>query len=152
MISCIDHIEVNTEDLEKSIAFYTDILGFTLTRRVRYEGSSGRQIAYVALGDQMLELLGPVQRRPDQGDPADGGRIGVRLFALRVDAMERTVDYLRSRGVEISSEPRPGGSFSGLRAEIRDPNGISIELREWQGDGPSNAAWQPQGPGVTRIA
>jgi hypothetical protein len=121
---------------------------------VRYgSGENARDIVYVALGDLMLELLGPVTRRPDQGDPADGGRVGVRLFALRVDDMARTLEDLRRKGVTATWGPNPGGSFHGLRAEIKDPNGISIELREWRDqDTPWNQTWQPARPGTTRIA
>lgn len=154
MIQQIDHIEVVTEDLEKSIEFYTHVLGFKLARRISYGSEeNARQIAYVTLGNVALELQGPVKRRPDQGDPADSGRVGVRLVALRVDDMMKTLEYLKSKGIEASSGPNPGGSFYGLRAEIKDPNGIAIELREWQeNDSLSSPHWQPTRPGIIKIA
>lgn len=153
MIQAIDHVEITCEDLEKTLEFYTNVLGFKLTRWARYEttGYAGN-IVCITLGDFMIELLGPTQRSPGQGDPADPDRVGVKMIALRVDDMAVTIDELRRQGVEVTWGPHPGGSFKGLRAEIKDPNGLSIELREWQGgDDPTKAEWEPTRPGVAKI-
>ena len=51
-----------------------------------------------------------------------------RTIALEVDDMQQTAD-LRTKGVEIVQGPRVRETYS--RAEIRDPNGHRIELRQW---------------------
>jgi glyoxylase I family protein len=51
------------------------------------------------------------------------------MIALEVEDMDRTIEYLRGKGVEISWGPVTLGNSK--RAEIRDPNGLSIELRQW---------------------
>ena len=44
--------------------------------------------------------------------------------------MEKAVDYLRGKGIAIALEPADlGDSF---RGEIRDPDGLIIELRQWK--------------------
>jgi hypothetical protein len=48
---------------------------------------------------------------------------------LEVDDMEKTADYLRTKGVDIVRGPRVRETYS--RAEICDPNGYHIELRQW---------------------
>ena len=79
--------------------------------------------------------------------------MGVKLMALRVRDMEGTLAKLREKGVETTWGPNQGGSFNGIRAEIKDPHGNSIELREWlDGDGPDNMDWQPTRPGVERVS
>jgi hypothetical protein len=43
--------------------------------------------------------------------------------------MENALDYLKTKGIECSWGPRVRERYA--RAEIRDPNGHSIELRQW---------------------
>ena len=54
---------------------------------------------------------------------------GYRMIALEVDDMQKTADYLRTKGVDIVWGPRVRETYS--RAEICDPNGYHIELRQW---------------------
>src|SRR5260370_22697351 len=49
--------------------------------------------------------------------------------SLEVDDMQKTADYLRTKGVDIVWGPRVRETYS--RAEICDPNGYHIELRQW---------------------
>jgi predicted enzyme related to lactoylglutathione lyase len=51
------------------------------------------------------------------------------MIALEVDDMQRTADYLKTKGVEIVWGPRVRETYS--RAEICDPHGYRIELRQW---------------------
>ena len=82
----------------------------------------------------------------------DQTKMGMRMFALRVDDMAKTVEYLESKGVEFFQAPRETAVFEGLRAEILDPDGIRIELREWKaGDSFYNDDWQPNKPNVTKL-
>jgi hypothetical protein len=48
---------------------------------------------------------------------------------LEVDDMQKAADYLRTKGVDIVWGPRVRETYS--RAEICDPNGFHIELRQW---------------------
>ena len=67
--------------------------------------------------------------------------------------MAATIADLESKGVEISRPPTQQTAYDGLRAEIKDPNGISIELREWQnGDSIDNFDWTPSDPATTVIS
>jgi len=52
------------------------------------------------------------------------------MMAIEVENMDEAVGYLKERGVEISLGPvtLPDGS---KRGEIRDPDGLGIELRQW---------------------
>ncbi len=96
----------------------------------------------------MIELFQADPERAAHG--IDPQRMGVNTFALRVDDMAATIAELTSQGVTVSREPRPGSAFVGLRAEVLDPNGLSIELREWQqGDSATKAGWEPSSPAVT---
>ena len=148
----IDHIEIWARDLEESVAFYTETLGFRQGRWTvaKRPGGAEHHQACVILGDMMIELI---LATPERAAADEGSRgVGVKAFALTVDDMAETAARLRERGVQFVQEPKPGGSFYGWRAEILDPNGIGIELREWVDDSIHNPDWAPADEAVTRLA
>ncbi len=51
------------------------------------------------------------------------------MIALEVDDMQQTADYLKEKGVDIVWGPVVRPTYA--RAEICDPNGYHIELRQW---------------------
>jgi glyoxylase I family protein len=130
MFKRIDHVEIVTDQLDRTEQFYTDVLGFTVKARDRIERSSlgvPIDLVYLDLGGTTVELI-----RYDGAavDPApQTEHLGYRMIALEVDDMQKTVDYLSTRGVDIVWGPRVRETYS--RAEICDPNGYRIELRQW---------------------
>ena len=148
----IDHVEVWAKDLQESVAFYTQVLGFQHLRTTAAQrpGGGAHEQACVTLGGMMVELIAaPPERRAEQ---VDAGSMGVKAFALTVDDMAATAATLKDQGVRFVQEPKPGSSFNGWRAEILDPNGIGIELREWIDDSIHNPDWTPNSSTVTRTA
>ena len=132
MFKRIDHVEIVTGDLERSVQFYTDVLGFKVRARDRIDRSSlgvSLDLAYLDLGGTSIELIkygGPVAPAPTQE------HLGYRMMALEVADMQSTIAYLNEKGVPITWGPRVReGEYS--RAEIRDLDGHSIELRHWFG-------------------
>ena len=152
MIVAMDHVEVITRDVNKTVDFYTNVLGFEMWRyTVSERENRAYPIACVRMGDMVIEILKAVPEVID--GPVDQRSVGLRMFALKVDDMAKTIEELEAQGVEISRPPISPGVYEGLRAEIKDPNGISIELREWQrGDSIHNDAWQPSRPTTTLVA
>ncbi len=125
MFKRIDHVELVPKDIEQTISFYTDVLGFKVKERSKMTMPGLSEITYLTLGDTMIELL--AFKDPPAGP--EGPFVGYRLMALEVDDMDRTVEYLKSKGVAITRGPVTMGKTK--RAEIKDPSGISIELRQW---------------------
>ena len=146
MITGIDHVHVTTFDMSKSIEFYTNVLGFHFLRRVEFGPEDARrELAYVGLGDILLELLPP----PPGVDKVVG--TAQRPLALTVTDVDAVIADLEAKGVEVTTQPRPGFSFFGVTAVVTDPSGLAIELREWRGgDGPHYDAWQPEVEGAVR--
>ena len=125
MFKRIDHVEIIPKDIEETISFYTDVLGFKVKERNKMNMPALSEISYLTLGDTMIELLAfkaPVVA-------PDGPFVGYRMLALEVDDMDKTVEYLKGKGVAITRGPVTMGKTK--RAEIKDPSGISIELRQW---------------------
>lgn len=118
-------------------------------RRIRRQLENGQpfEIVYLRLGDMLVEL----NRRGDPGAEVHTGA-GNKPFGLAVDDIRATVEELRSKGVEITLEPREANTFGGLLAAFKDPEGHEIEIKEYRGDGQLDPDWQPSRPGVVRIA
>jgi catechol 2,3-dioxygenase-like lactoylglutathione lyase family enzyme len=149
VITGIDHVHVLTTDLDRSLDFWINTLGFRLDRRVEFgPPERRRQLAYAGIGNVLVEFLPPT----DNGHPELAGTAGKPL-CLGVDGLEATIATLRQRGVEIVEEVRPGFAFWGKVANIKDPCGITIELREWRlPDAPYYPGWQPERADVVKLA
>jgi glyoxylase I family protein len=130
MFKRIDHVEIVTDQLERTTRFYIDVLGFTLKARDRIERSSlgvPIDLVYLDLGGTVVELISYEGASIDPAPCAE--HLGYRMIALEVDDMQKTADYLRTKDVDIVWGPRVRDTYS--RAEICDPNGYHIELRQW---------------------
>jgi glyoxylase I family protein len=126
MFKRIDHVEIVPTNFERSLRFYRDVLGFQTWQRQAVDMPPLGEIAYLKLNDTMLELLAVEGADP----PSESEwQAGYRMMALEVEDMEETVAYLEERGVEITWGPVE--LEDSKRAEITDPDGLGIELREW---------------------
>jgi glyoxylase I family protein len=130
MFKRIDHVEIVTDQPARSEQFYTEVLGFTVKARDRIQRSSlgvPLDLVYLELGGTVVELISYQGARLDPAP--QGEHLGYRMIALEIDDMEKTVDYLKNKGVAIVWGPRIRETYA--RAEIRDPDGNHIELRQW---------------------
>jgi lactoylglutathione lyase len=143
VVTSFSHIYLPVRDVDESVEFYTQKLGFTLLRKYRM---NDRPSAYVELGGILLELT------LSNSTPSVDGRSELRV-GLVVPDMDAAITGLKSKGVEVAREPWAALTFWGRQAQIRDPSGYLISLREWrQPDGPKFKDWQPDQPGVLREA
>lgn len=127
MFKRIDHVEIVPRDAQKTIDFYTDIFGFRIKSRKEANMPPMREIIYLQLGDTVIEIISV--DNPNAKSELSW-EVGYRAIALEVEDMVKAVDYLRSKGIDIAREPVDlGGSY---RGEIRDPDGLIIELRQWK--------------------
>ncbi|WP_224956369.1 VOC family protein [Geomonas subterranea] len=126
MFKRIDHIEIIPCDFERSIKFYTEILGFSIKEKMAVAAAPLEEIAYLALGDTVLELMRVQDAAISAPEPWG---TGYRMMALEVEDMDAALAYLAGKGVTPSWGPVTLGSSK--RAEIRDCDGFPIELRQW---------------------
>jgi catechol 2,3-dioxygenase-like lactoylglutathione lyase family enzyme len=130
MFKRIDHIEIVTDQLDRTIEFYSEILGFKVKFRDRIEApppAPSIDLVYMDLGGTVVEIIS--YSRAAVAPAPKMEHLGYRMMALEVDDMSKTADFLKARGVEIVWGPKVRKKYS--RAEIRDPNGNHIELRQW---------------------
>lgn len=126
MFKKIDHIEIVPTDINKTMDFYASVLGFKVRERFPVPMTPMREIAYLELGGTVIELISV--EKP-AAKPQDPWIVGYRAMAIEVDDMDSTVNYLKNKGIEITWGPVATGKSK--RAEIRDPDGLPIELRQW---------------------
>jgi glyoxylase I family protein len=130
MFKRIDHVEIVTAQPDRTVEFYTGVLGFTVRSRDRIDRSHlgvAMNLAYLDLGGTTVELI---SYEGASVEPAQQNEhLGYRMMALEIDDMDKTVAYLKTKGVEIVWGPKVREKYA--RAEIRDPNGYHIELRQW---------------------
>ena len=128
MFKRIDHVEIITPDMEKTIDFYIRILGFKLKHRQQGKPESPyKEIVFLSLGDTMLEIIEMWKQVPQKSESETQG---YRMMAIEVENMDAAIEYLKKHGVDISRPPMVLGNNS-KRAEIKDCTGFSIELRQW---------------------
>jgi glyoxylase I family protein len=127
MLKRLDHVELIPSDFERSLDFYTTVLEGSLAQRYAVDTPGVSEIAYIKIGDSAVELV----RVPGAEALAQTGeRIGYRMMAFEVGDMLQTLAALSAHGVTPSWGPLETPAF--IRAEINDPDGNAIELREWR--------------------
>ena len=130
MFKRIDHIELLTAAPERTLAFYTKVLGFAERERLRIPGtpSGPLDLVYLELGGSTLEVMCYPEAKsipPRGAEP----RLGWQCLALEVEDMDAALQRLKENGFEASWGPMKRPDYA--RAEIRDPDGNPIELRQW---------------------
>ena len=130
MFRRIDHVELLTAAPERAIAFYTDVLGFHVRERDRVpETPNGPlNLVYLELGGTTVEVMCYPEARSIPPREA-GPRLGWHCLALEVDDMDAALNELKKKGIEAAWGPVMRPDYA--RAEIRDPDGNPIELRQW---------------------
>jgi methylmalonyl-CoA/ethylmalonyl-CoA epimerase len=122
------HVGISVPDLEASIKWYHDMLGFEVAKRMEMGGSSAK-LAFVKNGDFYIELfevqgaspLPDARREPNE----DLKTHGTKHLCLVVDDLPKVAAILREKGVDIARDgsARPGGPVF-----IRDNAGTLIEI------------------------
>ena len=130
MFKRIDHIELLTAAPDRTVGFYVGVLGFRERERVRIpETPSGPlDLVYLELGDTTLEVMCYPQAKSIPSRSAEQ-RLGWQCLALEVADMDGALNTLKEKGVNAAWGPVKRPDYA--RAEIRDPDGNPIELRQW---------------------
>jgi diaminopimelate decarboxylase len=138
----IDHVSVTCGDLDRSLAFYCDVLGLGLRGRGDADGSSEFEITGIANPrvrwadlamphGQVLELIEYERPRgtPSRPEPNDPGATHI---SLRVPDADAACERLRGAGAIVRGDPvtiDAPGAWQGARAfYAADPDGVTVEL------------------------
>jgi len=130
MFKRIDHIELLTADPDRTIRFYKELLGFHERERKRIAAPTlgPLDLIYLELGGTTIEVMCYPDAKfiPSRSTEQ---RLGWQCLALEVANMDSALAFLHERGVHATWGPLVRPDYA--RAEIRDPDGNPIELRQW---------------------
>lgn len=130
MLLGFDHVGITCSNMEKTVAFYRDLLGFREFYRAR--NSAGTEVVFLDAGGGMLELFMPNRpvKTPAAADSPD--QAGFRHISLRVDNLDEMYTRLCDAGVKFRDPPKaPNISPTAKKlAFCFDPDGVLVELME----------------------
>jgi len=129
MLKGFEHVGITVKNIDKSLAFYVDLLGMELV--VRRRGRNGDELAFVDAKGAMLEMVCPATGALAAEDVAIG-RAGVRHLTFNFVSVDEAYRKLEDAGIEMVERPRDAHNKDIARrvAFCRDPDGILIELIE----------------------
>lgn len=131
------HVGINVRDVERSITWYEEMLGFRLSDKRGPNPPEGDRlpphgIAWMSCSEEHHNLV-LVQLPPEEvGAPLPfGGRGSLQQIAFvagSVEALHEAYEFLAGKGVEIVQKPRPQNWSSGTKFYFRDPDGNKLEI------------------------
>ncbi|MFM9109487.1 MAG: lactoylglutathione lyase [Prochlorococcaceae cyanobacterium] len=121
------HTMLRVGDLERSLAFYTELLGMRLLRRKDYPG--GRfTLAFVGYGAESDTTVLELTHNWDTDSYTVGSGYG--HIAIGVDDIHATCAAIAAAGGRITREPGPMKHGTTVIAFVDDPDGYKVELIE----------------------
>jgi lactoylglutathione lyase len=121
------HTMLRVGDLDRSIAFYTKVLGMNLLRTTERPDQK-YSLAFVAFGQGNAEGQGEIELTYNHGvhDYDLGTAYG--HIAIAVPDVYSACDRIRQAGGNITREPGPVKGGTTVIAFVQDPDGYKIEL------------------------
>lgn len=126
----IHHICIHTPEIEKSINFYRDIIGFHVIGR---ETCDFGEYAMMKLNDSLLELIQP----NEQDENTFGDKGSITHIGLAVKGIDSVLEDLRAKGIPLLSDgiEDDDAPMGGLRViQLLGPSNEHLNLYEWKRD------------------
>ncbi|MBK1701941.1 lactoylglutathione lyase [Thiococcus pfennigii] len=119
------HTMLRTGDLDRSIAFYTEVLDMRLLRRRDYpEGEF--TLAFVGYGEESEQAV--IELTYNWGVSAYALGTAYGHIAIEVDDVYQACERIRARGGKILREAGPMNAGTTIIAFVEDPDGYPVEL------------------------
>jgi methylmalonyl-CoA/ethylmalonyl-CoA epimerase len=130
-ILCMDHIGIAVKNLEEVLGFYTEVLGLQSAGLEEVAEQKART-AFIPVGDTEIELLestspeGPIAKFIEKRGE------GIHHIALRVEDIEKALDELKRKDVQlIDQSPRYGAGGAKIAfVHPKATKGVLLELSQ----------------------
>ena len=140
----VDHTGITVSNLERSLAFWRDVLGFEVSHTAHQKGELGQEITGVEGAEiklvvltapggrkiELLEYLAPSDRKRANLRPCDVGSVHVALLVYDLDLVLKRI---AASGWAAAGKPQTlkTGPNAGKRVVyVRDPDGTTIEFMQ----------------------
>lgn len=120
------HTMIRVRDLDRSLDFYTRLLGMSLLRKTDYPGGSFT-LAFVGYGDEGASTVIELTHNWGRQEPYGIGD-GFGHLAIGVSDIYGLCENLAKDGVTITRPPGPMQHGTTVIAFVEDPDGYKIEL------------------------
>jgi lactoylglutathione lyase len=121
------HTMIRVGDLERSLRFYTEVLGMKLLRRKDYPDGKFT-LAFVGYGDESQQAVIELTHNWGVDKYELGNAFG--HIAIGVQDIYKTCEEIKRRSGKIVREPGPMKHGSTVIAFVEDPDGYRLELIE----------------------
>jgi catechol 2,3-dioxygenase-like lactoylglutathione lyase family enzyme len=125
------HVTVSVSNVNKSLAFYRDLLGFPCLGRLKYNNEVGLVIDFLDIGNNSILEVFSFAKAPVKASEfiSDDRQLGMRHIAFKVKSVDETSARLKKAGVAFTLDPT--NATGGVRiAFFKDPDGTLIEIVE----------------------
>jgi glyoxylase I family protein len=142
-VLAVDHTGFTVADIERSLAFWRDVLGFKLSHRAHHTGELASEVTGVAGAEiliavlkapghriELLQYLSPPDRVVAQLRPCD---VGSAHVALMIDDIDAVLNRIADAGWKAAGKPQTlqsGPNAGRSVVYVRDPDGTTIELMQ----------------------
>ena len=132
MIKGIAHAAVTVRDMEESLRFYMQALGFQNAFQILHPETGKPWIIYLGIcPGQFLELFYGGKKE----NPWEDTQIGFDHLCFEVDDIFAAVQRVLEAGYPIDVQPQQGSDHN-WQAWVKDPNGVRIELMQIMQESP----------------
>ena len=139
-----DHAGITVSNLERSLEFWQNVLGFEFSHRAHQTSEMASEITGVAGAElklavvkapgghkiELLEYLAPADRKKVDVRPCDVGSVHI---AFTVDNLDAVLQKIAASGWKAAGKPQTlkSGPNAGKRViYVRDPDGTTIEFMQ----------------------
>ncbi|MFA9380363.1 MAG: VOC family protein, partial [Acetanaerobacterium sp.] len=132
----IGHLAITVKDMEKSLDFYTRVLGFERAFDIDNPENGEPWIVYVNMGNgQFIELFygGTIDT------PWNGRLRGFNHICFVVDDIQKIAKQIEGAGYKLDKQPK-FGCDNNWQCWVTDPDGIRVEMMQLGDDSPQKLA------------
>ena len=119
------HTMIRVGDLDRSIKFYTEVLGMKLLRRKDYPDGEFT-LAFIGYGDEASNTV--IELTYNWGKDSYDLGTGFGHIALEVDDVYQATESIRKLGGKILRDAGPMNAGTTIISFVQDPDGYQIEL------------------------
>jgi catechol 2,3-dioxygenase-like lactoylglutathione lyase family enzyme len=139
-----DHTGITVSSLERSLAFWRDVLGFEFSHTAHQKGELAQEITGVEGAEiklavlktpaghkiELLEYLAPADRKRANLRPCDVGSVHVALLVHDLDDVFERITALDWKAAGKPQRLQSGPNAGKRVVYVRDPDGTTIELMQ----------------------